>query len=77
MAHKNDVGVVWHHCDINGCTYKAKDSGNLKKHKMHVHDIDVIWHHCGIAHIKPNVLVPLKKHKLDVHDISITDDKIL
>ena len=57
------------HCGINGCKYKTKDSGNLKKHKMHVHNIGVTWHHCDVAgcQYKAKQKGDLKKHKRIKH----------
>mmetsp|Transcript_12764 Transcript_12764/g.23345 ORF Transcript_12764/g.23345 Transcript_12764/m.23345 type:complete len:273 (+) Transcript_12764:371-1189(+) len=45
-AAKHGIDVVWHRCDQEGCTYKAKQASNLKQHKQNVHDINVKWHYC-------------------------------
>ncbi len=37
MRHRAAVhgeGVTWHHCGREGCEYKAKDGGNLKRHTL-------------------------------------------
>ena len=35
----NGVDIRWHHCNEDGCDYKAKHAGNLKTHKVNVHDM--------------------------------------
>ncbi|GMH95276.1 hypothetical protein TrVE_jg811 [Triparma verrucosa] len=37
-ASKHGIDVVWFSCDQDGCDYKAKQAGDLKKHKQNVHD---------------------------------------
>ena len=37
----DDADVSWFHCDQDGCNYKSKQKGDLKKHKAHIHDIGV------------------------------------
>jgi len=44
----HDIGVVWHCCDIDDCTYKSKHSSDLKRHKSDVHGIGVVWHYCDV-----------------------------
>ena len=60
-------------CDVAGCTFECKLSGNLKKHKSDVHDIDVIWHHCDVVgcKFKAKQSSNLKQHKSNVHDIGV------
>ena len=45
-ANTHDIGVIWHTCPQEGCEYKAKERGSIKKHLASIHDIGVIWHSC-------------------------------
>ena len=45
-AAKHNIDPVWFHCDVEGCTYKAKQKGDLKRHKTFKHDIGVVWYSC-------------------------------
>ena len=47
-ADKHNIGVTWHKCDVEGCTYKCKQMSNLKSHKAYMHNIDVTWHKCDV-----------------------------
>ena len=59
---------------MEGCEYKAKTEGNLKKHKFAVHDIDVTYYLCNVDGCEYKAKVPgtLKKHKAMIHDIDVT-----
>ena len=64
----------WHSCDFPGCSYKAKQKGSLKQHKMFVHNVGVTWHYCDIpgCEYKAKQGSDLKKHKRHVHNIDVT-----
>ena len=48
-----------------GCDFKAKQPGNLTKHKMVVHDIGVVWRHCDFpgCDYKARYVYALKEHQ--------------
>ena len=46
MALRHDVGVVWHHCKIAGCTYQSKLKQRVTTHLALKHDVGVTWHAC-------------------------------
>ena len=60
-------------CDQEGCNYKTKQAGNLKKHKANKHDIGVTWHECDQPNCKFKCKEArhLKRHKADKHDIDV------
>ena len=66
-------GCKWHFCKTGGCSYKAKESCGVKKHKQNVHNIDVVWHFCKIGgcDYKAKLAGDLKKHKQRVHNIDV------
>ena len=35
----HDIGVIFHHCDVDGCNYKAKSRNVLRSHTAHIHRI--------------------------------------
>ncbi|GMH95279.1 hypothetical protein TrVE_jg813 [Triparma verrucosa] len=38
-AAKHGIDVFWISCDQDGCDYKAKQAGHLKRHKRNVHSL--------------------------------------
>ena len=67
LAHKHDLGVVWHHCDH--CTFKCIQKCNLKQHLASKHDIGTVWHHCDLCDYKCKYKCYLKRHMAFKHDI--------
>ncbi|GMH72190.1 hypothetical protein TrST_g779 [Triparma strigata] len=66
-------GVKWYHCDVPGCTHKAKRVGDLKKHKQSIHDFGVMSHRCdqeGCTY-KAKKTSHLKSHKSSNHNIGV------
>ena len=69
MAHKHNIGVVWHHCDL--CDSKSKTKTHLKRHLALVHNIGVVWHHCDHCTFKCKQKCNLKKHMAFKHDLGV------
>jgi len=42
----HNVGVRWHVCDQDGCTFQTKTASALVKHKSNRHDLNVVWQNC-------------------------------
>ena len=73
--HSNhDIRVNWFYCDQDGCNYKSKNSGHLKRHKASIHNIGVTWFHCDQVgcNYKSKRKDDLKTHKSCIHDIDVT-----
>ena len=61
-------------CDQEGCNYKTKKKGHLKRHKADKHDIGGTWHKCDQegCDYKCKQASNLKMHKVSKHDIGVT-----
>ena len=72
-----DIDVVYHKCDVPGCTYKAKQPNTLKRHKMNIHDIDVTYYHCDVSGCtyKTKQKSDVKSHQAAIHDIDVVYHK--
>ena len=71
-AAQHGINVVWFSCDQDNCDYKAKQAGNLKKHKRHIHNIGVVWHQYDLCEFKAKIAHHLKTHKQQVHNIGVS-----
>lgn len=66
LAGVHNIGVVWHECDI--CEWRAKQSGQLKKHKSVKHGVgEVKWYRCEECEFKTHWKQSVLRHKHDVN----------
>jgi len=76
----HNIDVIWHYCDIPGCTFRAKQIGNLKKHRAAVsaHQPQALaqqtWFYCGMKgcdfRAKSNNLVTQHKDEVSIGVVS-------
>lgn len=73
QANIHNIGVVWHHCNVNNCEYKCKDKYNLNKHKARVHNVGVTWYVCKVegCTLEFKTSSDLKRHQSAVHNIGV------
>ena len=45
-ASLHGVNIIYYECKEEGCEYKAKEAGKLRRHLAHMHAINVVWHKC-------------------------------
>jgi len=58
----------------HNCTYKSKQKGSIKQHRVDVHGIGVTWHACAEVgcEYKSKREGTIKQHRVDVHGIGVT-----
>ena len=67
MVH--DIDITYFICEEKGCEYKAKEAGNLRKHRANIHDIDVLYYPCKVegCNYEGKTSSNTKTHMRNVH----------
>ena len=59
-------------CDQNGCDYKSKEAGHVRKRKAAIHYIDVIYYLCEVkgCEYKAKQATNVSRHKARTHGLA-------
>ncbi|GMH57566.1 hypothetical protein TrST_g3971 [Triparma strigata] len=70
---RNKHGKIVRTCGINGCTFKAAYTTQMRNHKASKHNIDVRWFRCQEAgcDYKAKYAGHVKRHKQSAHNINV------
>lgn len=73
MTNIHLVNIEWKYCDIENCSFKAKQSSNITLHKVNVHNIGVKMFACDVDNCTYQAKQKsyIERHKMNVHNINV------